>query len=77
VTRNDVVLKPIEPDPPARRVGIAVRDGDHHPLAVRSMIEILQGVGASRASLQQRGSLIDHKTPASDARGSKLADRFH
>jgi molybdate transport repressor ModE-like protein len=49
VTRNDVVVKQIAPDPPVRRVGIAVRDGDHHPFAVHTMIGILQRVSASDA----------------------------
>lgn len=41
VSRPDVVAKPIAPDPPARHVGLAVRDGDHQTAALRAMIEML------------------------------------
>jgi DNA-binding transcriptional LysR family regulator len=47
VTRDDVVVKPIAPDPPARRVAIAVRDGDHRPAALRSMVELLESVAVA------------------------------
>jgi DNA-binding transcriptional LysR family regulator len=48
VTREDVVVKPIAPQPPVRRVGIAVRDGDHRPAAVTTMIELLEQTASAR-----------------------------
>jgi molybdate transport repressor ModE-like protein len=48
VTRQDVVAKPIAPDPPARRVAFAIRDGDHRPVSLRSMIEALDRAVAER-----------------------------
>jgi DNA-binding transcriptional LysR family regulator len=49
VTRTDLVVMPIGPAAPARRVGLATRDGDHRPVAVRSMVEILHHMAAGHA----------------------------
>jgi DNA-binding transcriptional LysR family regulator len=59
VTRADIVVKPIGPAPPARRIALATRDGDHHPVALRSMVEILHQVAASYARRSRR---IDRPT---------------
>ena len=48
VTREDIVVKPIAPDPPARRVAVAIRDGDDQPPALRNLVEILRSQAASR-----------------------------
>jgi DNA-binding transcriptional LysR family regulator len=48
VRRHDVLVKPISPSPPVRRVGIAIRAGDHRPAALTTMIELLRTVAAER-----------------------------
>jgi hypothetical protein len=48
VIRQDVVAKPIAPDPPARRVASAIRDADHRPASLRSMIDALHRAVAQR-----------------------------
>lgn len=50
VVRCGIVVKPIAPDPPARRVGVVIRDGGHQPAAVRTMVECLRRAAATRAA---------------------------
>jgi DNA-binding transcriptional LysR family regulator len=64
VTRNDVVVKPISPEPPARRVALAIRDGDHQPAAVRSMVGLLERAAHSHAKRTRvDGGLEEVLTP--------------
>ena len=54
VGHPDVVVKPIAPDPPIRRVGIAVRAGQRSP-AVAALIDILELVAATRIGYLEAG----------------------
>jgi DNA-binding transcriptional LysR family regulator len=49
VTREDVVVVPIAPRSPVRRVGIVVRDGEHRPAALATMIGLLKQAASDRA----------------------------
>jgi hypothetical protein len=49
VTREDVVVIAIAPQSPVRRFGIVVRDGEHRPAAIATMIELLKQAASDRA----------------------------
>jgi DNA-binding transcriptional LysR family regulator len=58
VTREDVVVRRLAPAPLVRPVGIAVRDADHQPAAVTSMLEIIRRVAAGRVRREQLEQLV-------------------
>lgn len=61
VTRDDVVAKPVAPDPPARRVAIAIREGDHVPMPLRSMVGFLERAAAAHAARTRAGGRLEER----------------
>ena len=55
IRRDGVVIKPIAPRPPSRPVGIAIREGDHQPAAVSTMIDLLRKAGGARQGRRREG----------------------
>jgi DNA-binding transcriptional LysR family regulator len=73
VTRRDVVVKPIAPDPRVRRIGVAVRDGDRRPGGVKTMVEVLHRVAAARVG-QELVNALGQTAPlrTTDGRATRL-----
>lgn len=63
IPRDDVVVKPIQPDPPVRRVGIAIRAETRGSPAIAALVEILHGVVRERDS-EARSRLDPVTAPA-------------
>jgi DNA-binding transcriptional LysR family regulator len=73
VASRDVVVKPIAPGPPVRRVAIAIRDRDRQPEYVTRMVEILYGVAAARTRHEKAAPSLEASLHAGEGNGAAIS----